>query len=317
VRAIDRTLVLVFALACPVLGSRTAHADDEDRAASSFFDEGASAYARGDYRAAALAFEEAYRRSPHGATLYDAGVAWEQAKAYDRAADDFALAIDDPALDPKHAVDARRRLASAEKKVGLVAITAPSTAAISAGAIAGGHAPLRVHLPPGAHTIEARFPTGVVLTREVRVAAGTSANVDFATEEPPQSVPGAVPNAVPSAPERAEPPPPEKRPPYAVLGWIGIGAAAGGPVRRASSGRKRFRRATTSIATRPTKTFTIAPKIFAPQRMSPGPLRPYSRLRAACSSCSRRSAVRRHRHPPRRDALRADAYFPSSVMLSR
>ena len=36
--------------------------------AAPFFDEGVSAYGRGDFRAAALAFEEAYRRAARGAT---------------------------------------------------------------------------------------------------------------------------------------------------------------------------------------------------------------------------------------------------------
>src|SRR4051812_18908720 len=68
---------LALALLLVVLGA--ARADDNAATAAELFRTASAAFARGEYRAAAIGFEEANRRASYAATLYNAALAWSAA----------------------------------------------------------------------------------------------------------------------------------------------------------------------------------------------------------------------------------------------
>lgn len=201
--------------------------DDREAAAAEIFKAGAAAYARRDYRAAALSFEAAFREAPHGGTIYNAGLAWEAAKEPARAADAYQAALDTPGLEGKQAKDAARRLGKLEGKLGRVEVTAPAGATVWIAHAEGVPAPARVHVAPGEHEVKVELAGGKRETRRVEARAGEAARV---TVEPPPE---------PPPPEPAPPPPPAPAPgndgsTQRTLGWVALGVggvmAAGGTV---------------------------------------------------------------------------------------
>src|SRR5262249_47150270 len=71
-----------------------ARAQDEDRTlAMARFRAASEAYGRGEYAAAARAFEESYRLVPRAAAVYNAARAWQAAGERARAADDYEAAL--------------------------------------------------------------------------------------------------------------------------------------------------------------------------------------------------------------------------------
>lgn len=216
------SLALALALAL-VVG--VAHAEGQ-RDVATLFEEGMSAYRRGDFRAAALAFEEANRRAPHGDTLYDAALAWTQAKVHERAAEDFAAALADPQLDAQHAADARRRLAEAESKVGRLQVTGPADARLRVDAREESSLPANMYLAPGSHTVQVRFARGEPESRTVELTAG--ATLVSAFEAPPAPA-VAKPEPAPWVRKTPAPSPPPRSKVLPALGFtgLGLGVAAG------------------------------------------------------------------------------------------
>jgi hypothetical protein len=201
-----------------------------ERDAAALFAEGASSYARGEFRAAALAFEEAYRRAPRGATKYDAAIAWEQAKALERAADDFEAALTDPTLDAKLAREAGRHLSTLAQRVGRVDIRAEPGVSISIAHVQRAHAPLRVNLTPGSHELRADYPSGESTTLTITVDAGATQSIEVPSAQlaPPSASASRSAPAIPiPAPENTA-----SRPSAVptTLGWslVGTGVLAGG-----------------------------------------------------------------------------------------
>ena len=74
VTKLGRLLLLLAVLLWPA----GAVADDRAVAAETFR-AAEKAYQRGDHRAAAVAFEASHQMAPHGAALYNAGLAWQAA----------------------------------------------------------------------------------------------------------------------------------------------------------------------------------------------------------------------------------------------
>ena len=90
-----RRLILVFIVCLSLTGvTRRAAADGDTTRAARLFRAASDAYARHDFREAAVQFESAYRTAPRGAAIYNAGLAWE-------AAGDFArfLGVQVPFID--------------------------------------------------------------------------------------------------------------------------------------------------------------------------------------------------------------------------
>lgn len=216
-RAISTLLAATLVLAT----APRATADDV-AAAAKFFAEGKSAYARGDNRAAALAFEEAYRRAPRGAAIFNAATAWDAAGDPPRAADDYALAIASSDLDDAKKKEATTQLAKLEAQLGRISITGPSSARVNVAHVIDGTLPLVVHVRPGAHEIRAQFAGGKSEARTVKVDGGAIENVVF-EEKAAAATPVVTAQATPTPPP-AEPV--ETSHPARAWGFVSLGAGA-------------------------------------------------------------------------------------------
>src|SRR5262245_28540195 len=95
---------------CQVPPTKDVPSSPNERAAEGLFRVGDAAYSKHDYRAAAQAYEEAYRQAPRGAASYSAGLAWDAAGERGRAFDAFVLALGTSDLEP------RLRTAAMERK---------------------------------------------------------------------------------------------------------------------------------------------------------------------------------------------------------
>jgi tetratricopeptide (TPR) repeat protein len=195
IRGAARTLVVLA-----LLMGQLAHAEP-DAQASEFFRAGEAAYARGDFPAAARAFEEAHRRAPHAATLYNAGLAWQWADQVARAADGYEAALRLEGLSPQQRRDATERLAVLETRLGHIRVLAPSDAGlVSVAHVERAPAPLTVHASPGQHEVRFFRPHGVVESTAVTIAAGATGEVVFARAVEPAAAPPA--EAMASGPGR-------------------------------------------------------------------------------------------------------------------
>jgi hypothetical protein len=217
---IARRLVAMVAV-CTLLGVAGEARADEAEAAEQF-KAGAAAYARSDFRAAAQAFERAYRAEPRAAAIYNGGLAWEAANERERAADDYSKALALPDLAPAQAADARSRLGALEKTLGKVDVTAPSGATVSVGHVERALAPITIHLTPGSHDVAVTLLDGTTDRRSVVIAAGAPAALAFEAPKPRVT------------PEKPPPPPVQEEtkamPTRKLLGFVAVGGGvvAGG-----------------------------------------------------------------------------------------
>jgi len=196
-----------------------AHAQDgtsADATAAQFFRAALAAYDRHEYRAAALAFEEAYRRVPRSAAMYNAGRSWEAAGESARAADAFATALASGEFDEHDAHVARERLQDLEPPLGRLAIEGPASATVSLDGIDRGSLPRKLHLAPGPHRIEVRRSDGSVVVRATEVKAGELVSITVG------DVPAQPPPPPPPAPPL--PPPTPERTLMATWGWVSLAA---------------------------------------------------------------------------------------------
>jgi hypothetical protein len=211
-----------FVVAALIFLAAPAAADEDAATAASMFKAASAAYARGEYRAAATAFEEADRRAPRAAAVYNAALAWDDAGDKARAADDYAVALSRTDITPANATRARERLGVLDKHLAIVDITAGG-ATISL-AYARRSAPTRVYVAAGSYTVEAVWPDGRRVEKKITVEIGTT----IITLEPPP-----LPPAKKSEPP--PPPPPRAPDPSTTQQNIGIGFLVFGGVGAASA----------------------------------------------------------------------------------
>jgi hypothetical protein len=223
---VNRLLTLLrFAAVLLMVSARVASAGerasgDADAAtvAAQFFRAGRAAYDHKEYRAAALAFLEAYRHVPRGAAIYNAGRSWEAALESDLAADAFAAALDRRDLDPEDAAYSRDHLEKLEALLGIVDVAEPVGAPITVRGVERGAVPLALHLAPGKHEVHARRRDGSDVVRAVVIE---SAGARLRLELPD----------VPATPAPAPPPRPREEPNHPAPrgrwgAWVSLGAAA-------------------------------------------------------------------------------------------
>lgn len=212
---------------CVVLGSigATSPARADEASAAETFRAGTAAYARGEYRAAALAFEAAFHEQPHAAALYNAGRSWAAAGAQPRAADAYAAALRESGLDSAQEADSRARLKELEATLGSVLVTAPAGALVSLEHVERAPAPILVHVTSGDHTAKSALPDGQAISRTVHVNAGERVTLAFDAASKPAAAAAPPSSLEPSA----EPPSPGRNGRWA-LGWgsLGVAALAGG-----------------------------------------------------------------------------------------
>jgi hypothetical protein len=174
------------------------------------FARGQRAFAAGDYRAAALSFEDAYRRKPHHAALWNAGRSWERAGEIARAANLYARYLAEAPADARdrdHATEALRHLGAQLVRLDVQGAEDGSVS-VDGRSIEG----QSVYVSPGDHIVEGR-----VRGELVRRTAGGVVGGAFSVALEPAPVPTLPPNG------RFEPPP-SKLPSLSVPSAVAIGA---------------------------------------------------------------------------------------------
>ena len=172
------SLALAASLAfAPVTAFADAASDKAAAAAS--FQVGAAAYAKADFRAAAAAFENAYRIAPRGAAIYNAGLAWEGAGDAARAADAYSAALARSDLAEGQAKDARFRLEKLQHTLGRLQVNVPADATVSIERIGTMRGSGTAHVTPGDRDVRVVYADGRSETRRVYVFAGGQSKLEF------------------------------------------------------------------------------------------------------------------------------------------
>jgi hypothetical protein len=196
---------------------------DRGKAAAAY-KEGTAAFARGAFAEAAVAFETAFAEDPRGASAYNAALAWQNAPADARAADDFDRAIAAGDLRTNLLDNAKAQLAKLDATLGRVSIAGPAGARYSV-AHASGAPPALVRLAPGHYIVHAVFEDGTVGEFPVDATPGEEGSLKLA------------PRKIESLPVAPAPLPPETTRHAGVfgpatlpvaLGLVGAGVIAAG-----------------------------------------------------------------------------------------
>jgi len=229
---VQRTCFVVISLAMAIAPSPVVRAQtlETNRAtAAKLFREGAALFARGEFAAAARAFEASHQVIPRAAPIYNAALAWDAADDAPRAADDYEAALTRTDLDLHGAVaqKAQGRLHELEMTLGIADIAAPSEARITLGQVNRVPPPVHLHLRPGRYRVVIEFAAGDRQESLVEVQAGARSSFT-ATSQPSTPRPPAAPSS-----ESATPRPPPETPPqlgvdarrtaaFALLGSSGV-----------------------------------------------------------------------------------------------
>lgn len=163
--------------------------DNELDVAAQFFEAGAAAARKREFRVCAEAFTEAHKRAPHGATIYNAALCWDGAKEAARAANDYDEALKLGNLSSQQKKQAEKRLGQLKKELGQVEVAEPQGVRASVGPISQRPIPFTTYLPSGEHEIRAEGPDGTIVTRTVEVSAGEMKRVEVAIEKPESPTP--------------------------------------------------------------------------------------------------------------------------------
>lgn len=148
---------------------------------------GTQAYTTKRFVEAALNFEAAAYQRPHAVTLYTAALAWEQAGQTERAADDFARALEVSGLSTQQSTNARDRLATYEAMLGTVVVTGSEGSRVQLDAFTEVGTPARLHGTAGVHSMAVRVRGRGVERRDVLLEAGLTQKVDVDTASAPPS----------------------------------------------------------------------------------------------------------------------------------
>jgi len=188
--AVAATLATMVTIA----STSRADADAEARErASRSFSEAKTAFALRNFTAAATAFEEAARLTPHPVTWLDAAEAWERAGEPTRAAEDCdrALAVsEDPNLD----ADAHRRLERLVPKIATLELRGGPPLSIRLDGNDPVSLPTRRRLTPGHHLILVTdLSTGNDRRVELDLVAGSTQVLDLASPASPRPTENAAP----------------------------------------------------------------------------------------------------------------------------
>ncbi|NUO48051.1 MAG: hypothetical protein HOV80_04260 [Polyangiaceae bacterium] len=182
--------------------------------AQEWFAKGKEASERGDYQAAARAFDEAYALEAFPIAKYNAAENWFEVpggKEAARAADAYRVAIEADErvsegrlkLDSTLRARALDRLARLSQSLCLVEATTPVGAKISVDRLVDVPIPTRFYLAPGTYSVSGTLEPGDVRTAKIVCKANASASVVWPRAEakvvaPPPVVP---PRDVPKQPE--------------------------------------------------------------------------------------------------------------------
>lgn len=150
-------------------------ADEGDkRAAQEQFQEGQRAFAAGDFRRAAAAFEEAYRKKPHHSPLWNAARSWQKAGESTRAANRYSRYLREAPPNAPDRDQATTALAQLATKVGLIVVLREGAENVRVDAV-----PLdgdSIYVAPGEHVVEGTF-SGAPSKRVINIEAGSQLSV--------------------------------------------------------------------------------------------------------------------------------------------
>jgi hypothetical protein len=206
------TLVAVAGLAGPA----AADEGTKERAIE-LFARADTAYARGEFSAAARDYQASFDLVARAPAIYDAARAWDAAGDFPRAADAYQTTLERTDLSGPPEAAARRRLAELDTGLAILDVRGPAGAHIRVAHVDGARAPVRVHVIPGTYPVQATRDDGAVGTTRVTVGAGASVRVE---------VPVARATSASSSVLFAPTPPPVVIPTSRVVAWSSLGAAA-------------------------------------------------------------------------------------------
>lgn len=192
------------------------------------YDAGTRAIAERRFLEAAIHFEAAGTRAPHGASYYMAAIAWEQGSRPDRAADAYARALQLPGLDEVANERAKDRIRELEKLLGTLAVTGPDGWRVQLDGQLDVPLPARVHGLPGLHSLHIQPPDRPVAKREVSLTAASTTELALTDAD----APAAKSDPAPPPPPRVvrvevvrEVPPPGNTRRIVGAGVLGLGVA--------------------------------------------------------------------------------------------
>jgi hypothetical protein len=173
-------------------------AGDGSQEARHEYQAGMQAYEAKRFVEAALHFEAAVIQRPHAVAVYTAALAWEEANRPERAADDFARALDVPGLSQTQAANARERLTTLEKAMGTLDVTAPDGWRVQLDENTSVLAPAHLHAMPGVHSLAVQSPSAPIRHRDVLLELGRTTRLALTAEPPPAPPPIAKPEPAPA-----------------------------------------------------------------------------------------------------------------------
>lgn len=149
------------------------------------YEAGMRAISERRYLEAAIHFESAGTRAPHGASYYMAAVAWEQGSRPDRAADAYARALQLPGLDEVANERAKDRVRELEKLLGTLSVTGPDGWRVQLDGQLDVPLPARVHGLPGVHSLHMQAPGRPTAKREVSLSASNTTELELTDVDVP------------------------------------------------------------------------------------------------------------------------------------
>jgi tetratricopeptide (TPR) repeat protein len=233
-----RALVVALTLATSATLATPARAEPSERdrkAAQASFQEAQKAFKAGDFRHAAEKFDEAYKRAPHHAPLWNAGRAWHRAGEIKRAANIYAKYLREA---PPKAPDRNRAIVALKEvqaKLGRIDVHATDVGEVTVdGEPFEGEG---VYVVPGAHVVEGKTTNDAHESVRIpqSVAAGETVSVALVPPSPPPApapAPAApvavlIPATVPAQPGAAARSSSGISPAFFVVGSV-LTLAAGG-----------------------------------------------------------------------------------------
>jgi hypothetical protein len=156
--------------------------------AKAAYEEGASAFARGDYRRAAESFEAAHKLLPHHSNLWNAGQAWMKAGEDVRAANMLERFLNEAPADAPDRNKATQAIRDLEKRLGRIEVVANNVTDVKVdGNPMNG---TRLWVVPGEHVATGEAD-GKPIRKPVSVAAGdrVSVTLEVVVEAPPPPPP--------------------------------------------------------------------------------------------------------------------------------
>jgi tetratricopeptide (TPR) repeat protein len=209
--------------------TRIALAEGTTEDAAQLFRAGQAAYERGDYRAAAQAFEQAHAIVPRGPAAFSAARSWDHGNELARAAQAYELCLTFDDLASTERETAEARLAALRSELARIEVTAPAGAKLSVAHVRQRPIPFTVYLAPGDYYLEAEDDAG---KRGQWIKAAKGETKKLSLEAPPPPVtrapkPRAKPKPKAVSPPRASEPERESTSSStAVWGWAALGMAA-------------------------------------------------------------------------------------------